>query len=517
MNGISFFVPIFADDNVETTPMQVGRKSNVTWVVFRLKCNFLILIKTMAKAGFWLRGATGKLAGSALQKGADGSTIIREIVQPTNPKTENQKIQRIIMTTVMQAYSQMKAITDHSFEGVTAGAATMSMFMKYNLNMLRQKVATGVEQGEDIETMYHFCPTGAKIFAPNDYIISQGTLPGIGVVYSSNIPGAAVASAFAGIELPQNTYRSLIDAYGLRRGDQITLISVQGNNQAQTKFYFARIILDPTNADGTQASLDSPLVADGAINLPSPRNEGEFAGLIYGNGKLFYSFVTNQSVSTAGVIVSRKSDNGKWLRSACTLKMREDTILIDGFSLGYCLSNFNATEIGTLSNRMLNNAGTGHVVEDSGSTKTIIMFTETPHPDDPAPVRDTRHVIVRTYMKDGLLIAVDDNGKECVVMCKDAASAGYGKFYKTLDTMCNKALIVANWTGFPADADTDEKKNNWLEANYFTPVESTYYEGGRPMPESEENRIRAEEMDAAIDWGFGMQVIAFGTPVVTEW
>ena len=56
----------------------------------------------MAKAGFWLRGATGKLAGSALQKGANGETIIREIVEPTNPQTESQQIQRIVMTTVMQ-------------------------------------------------------------------------------------------------------------------------------------------------------------------------------------------------------------------------------------------------------------------------------------------------------------------------------------------------------------------------------------------------------------------------------
>lgn len=423
------------------------------------------------------------------------------------------------MTTVMQAYSQMKSITDHSFEGVTAGAATMSMFMKYNLNMLRQKVATGVEQGEDIETMYHFCPTGAKVFAPNDYIISQGTLPGIGVVYANTIPGAAVASAFAGIELPQNTYRSLIDAYGLRRGDQITLISVQGNNQAQTKFYFARIILDPTNADGSQASLDSPLVVDGAINLPSPRNEGEFAGLIFNDGKLFYSFVTNQSVSTAGVIVSRKSDNGKWLRSACTLKMREDTILIDGFSLGYCLSNFSATEIGTRSNRMLNNAGTGHVVEDSGTTKTIIMYTATPHPDDPLPKPDTEHVIVRTYMKDGLLVAVDDNGKEWVVTMKDSSSAAYAKTWKTLGSLCTKALIVANWTGFPADADTDEEKGDWLDANYVSPVMEVFWEEGasQAMPTEKENRLRAEQIAAAVEWGFSMETLLSGTPTVTEW
>lgn len=68
MLAVSIIVLIFAADNVETTPIQLGRKPHATWVVLRLKCNFLILIKTMAKAGFWLRGATGKLAGQPFRK-----------------------------------------------------------------------------------------------------------------------------------------------------------------------------------------------------------------------------------------------------------------------------------------------------------------------------------------------------------------------------------------------------------------------------------------------------------------
>lgn len=51
----------------------------------------------MAKTGFWLHGATGKLAGATMSKGANGETIMREVVTPKNPKTEGQSIQRIIM------------------------------------------------------------------------------------------------------------------------------------------------------------------------------------------------------------------------------------------------------------------------------------------------------------------------------------------------------------------------------------------------------------------------------------
>lgn len=463
----------------------------------------------MAKVGFWLRGATGTLAGSALQKGADGNTIIREIVKPTNPQTESQKIQRIIMTTVMQAYSNMKAITDHSFEGVTPGSATMAKFMSYNLNVLRQYVATQVEQGADIETLYHFCPTGMRLFAPNSYIISEGSLPAVPVVYSSSVPGAAVASAYAGIALPANTYRSFLETYGLRRGDQITLISVQGNTQALTKFYFARIILDPTNPDGSQASLDSPLVADGAINLPSPRNEGEFAGLVYGNGSLFYSFNAGQMVTTAGVIVSRK-ENDKWLRSPCTLIANEDSVLFDAYSLGYCLSNFNSTEIGTLNNRILNNAGQGAVVRDTVNASTFIMYKRTQI--DVAEVRDVPVEVVRTEMLGGLLVAYDAQGNYYPIICMNSSSAGYGKFWKTKGSMVARNLIVANWTGFPSDVTTEEQKTAWLQdtSHSLSPTRTVYTSD----TEATESAI---DMQKALNYGFSMETLVFGTPVATAW
>lgn len=47
----------------------------------------------MAKAGFWLQGAQGKLAGSSISASPNG-TIIREIVKPSNPNTEGQVNQR---------------------------------------------------------------------------------------------------------------------------------------------------------------------------------------------------------------------------------------------------------------------------------------------------------------------------------------------------------------------------------------------------------------------------------------
>ncbi len=67
------------------------------------------------KTGFWLKGGKGKLAGATVYQ-QNGETVMREVVSPTNPKTEKQIIQRIVMHTVMQSYSKMKDISDESGE-----------------------------------------------------------------------------------------------------------------------------------------------------------------------------------------------------------------------------------------------------------------------------------------------------------------------------------------------------------------------------------------------------------------
>jgi len=95
------------------------------------------------KTGFWLRGGNGKLAGATVYQDGQGNTVMREVVSPSNPKTRAQMIQRIVMHTVMQAYSKMKEICDHSLEGVKKGQETMSLFMKENV----QKCLALAEEG----------------------------------------------------------------------------------------------------------------------------------------------------------------------------------------------------------------------------------------------------------------------------------------------------------------------------------------------------------------------------------
>ena len=115
----------------------------------------------MSKVVFWLKGSTGKLAGTTLYKGANGETIQREV-----------------MSTVGAAYSVMKAICDHSFEGTKKGQETMSLFMSENIQKCRAAIEEMQSQGVAFLNMYSFVPVGMKrAFAPNQYLVAMGSLP----------------------------------------------------------------------------------------------------------------------------------------------------------------------------------------------------------------------------------------------------------------------------------------------------------------------------------------------------
>ena len=319
----------------------------------------------MAKAGFWLRGAKGKLAGASIGKGSQGGTVIREIVSPKNPKTTAQMIQRIIWNTCIQAYVKFKELADHSFEGVTPGSACQQEFMRLNVRDLRNSVGVAIQNGVSTSAINDFIPVGSTELAHNTYVISKGSLP---VITLADDEADAVSNVLAATA---NTYAGVAEALGLQRGDQITLVQIANiNGAAQMKY--ARVILDPINADGTQAEMSVAFVTDGAINLPSPRNTGEFARIAYdaeAGGVSFALVSTNNSVLGAAAIASRLNSDKTWLRSNSEITFK--------LSAGYIYSLEEAlamTQAGvqTLSDLYLNNAGQGLVANfDEGGSSSV--------------------------------------------------------------------------------------------------------------------------------------------------
>lgn len=311
--------------------------------------------------------ARGKV-GSLVFSRNNGKQIVRsraEVVK--NPQTEKQMVQRIILNTIAQAYSRMSPITDHSFEGIQTGQASMSFFMHRNMDSLRQKVANEIQAGGDFYNVTAFVPVGSNEFAVNDFVIAKGTLPEVKTIMQG------IASTKAAVALATNTYQGVLDEYGLNRGDQLTFVCTQGSRPDNTQFYFVRVILDPQNADGSQADLSSPFITEGSINLPNKRNEGLFGSLEYADGKILYGFNT-QLLTSSAVIVSREKSDGTWARSNATLLTSDDRLAGFFKSLGECLEMLQSGGVNTLSARYLNNAGVGRLAE-IGSGAGITLTT----------------------------------------------------------------------------------------------------------------------------------------------
>lgn len=304
----------------------------------------------MSKGNMLLGHARGKV-GSLVFSRSNGQQVTRAKADVVaNPQTEAQTIQRIFLNTCAQAYSNMSAIVDHSFEGVKKGQDCMSFFMKANLNAIRTRVAQLIADGYTKEEIFEFSPLGSNFFAPNAYLISKGKLPSVAVVDAS-------ADAEMKFALSANTYEGVINDYGLQRGDQLTFCLLVSDGNGNQSFKFARVILDPKESDGTDADLSTEFVNGGAFVKPNPLNEGVIGALTYGNSAVTFGEASGY-LRAAAVIVSRKGENDEWQRSTTYLALNESSADVQ-YSLQYCIDIFQSGGIVTENPRYLNNAVRG--------------------------------------------------------------------------------------------------------------------------------------------------------------
>lgn len=216
---------------------------------------------------------------------------------------------------------------------------------------LRRRIRQLIQSGYTLEEINGFLPLKEKGFVANEYQLSMGSLPRIQAAWG-DADGVIVA-------ITENTYQAVINALGLQRGDQLTFLVLDepfggSGSDKYVGFHYARVILDPTNADGTSAPLSSAFLTDGAINLPSVRNEGSLTISIDSTG-LHFSNGDNTLLGVA-VIASREAENGKWLRSTEYLAVEG----VEGYSLQMCIDAAKAgttTAISMPSSVYLNNAG----------------------------------------------------------------------------------------------------------------------------------------------------------------
>lgn len=302
----------------------------------------------MAKDNIFLGFGRGKV-GDLVMYRAGGTQITRARNRsPRNPQTPLQLLQRVCMKTCSAAYSMLQEITNHSFQGRMEGTASQSRFTELNIKYFRGLLSEEIEGGNPEQILSclktNFAAKASSLPEFNPYEVSEGSMNSQRVQFINGLFGLCFKVPVTGAAAATLTYQQVCDGLGLSRGDQITFLCLSVDDSGENDidlgqfngFRYARVILEPNDSD-----MESLFLADGAVNKPNPRNEGNVtlafvpaagdvpAHLTFSiEGIATAAYLVN-SVGAAAVISSRLS-GGIWQRSSQALVLRPSTLTVTG-------------------------------------------------------------------------------------------------------------------------------------------------------------------------------------------
>ena len=271
-----------------------------------------------SKGFFGIRtGSTKNFTFSELH----GEQITKERVSKVkNPRTISQMRQRMLMATIGAAYSYLKAIADHSFEGKTVGQMCMSEFMRLNLNKFR-------DAAQDSNAAYAMNAYGDKLINPMRYILAKGSLPAL----------PYVANTSNQIELSYNvedvsTAEKVYDAMGIKKGDMLTFCWVIGNTSlvagvfkyTPIQFNIVRLKADKLGAVATPHD---------AFSFESNHTDLDI-NIVFDKNVLKLT----TTLANFGAVIQSRQNAGTWLRSDATMVGNKS--IIAGVSVGNQLATY---------------------------------------------------------------------------------------------------------------------------------------------------------------------------------
>lgn len=293
--------------------------------------------------------ARGKV-GDLVFTRRNGQQVTRPRVREVaNPKTEGQQIQRMIFASVVAAYSRMKSITDHSFEGYKYGADSQARFMSVNLKRLRAYYPTSIDPAAYADAravdLMAFALPNDRAMAGVGLIVSDGTIPAPAVIV-----GAGMLDGWGDDSIGEgNSIADTLASIGAVPGDQLTIIGLLANGL----FVKSRYVVD---VNATSEQLAAAWTNDGsAAAFDAAKTDVGYLRLNVSGGHL-EPFTADDDHVAAALIISRRDASGKWLRSpAYLINATEEA---PQYQADYALPywQFEGTDIVTDDPRFLNNA-----------------------------------------------------------------------------------------------------------------------------------------------------------------
>lgn len=257
-----------------------------------------------SKGFFGLRsGSTKNFTFSEL----NGQQITKErVYKVKNPRTLQQMRQRMVMATVSAAYSYLKEICDHSFEGFGVGSPCMSEFMRLNLDALKAKA-------QNDAAVIAFNAYQDKNINPVPFMVSKGSLNEIVPTIAENKLSWITAKGNADTTTAEGIYAAL----GLNQGDMVTFILCGGDFVSNAALTFAPQPLAITRLHANKQGAVSSLA--NAFTVES-NNQGNI-NVDFSLGTNIVFEATCDKLVMGAVIISRKAAD-KWLRSNATMVVK---------------------------------------------------------------------------------------------------------------------------------------------------------------------------------------------------
>ncbi len=219
----------------------------------------------------------GKVGDVVYRVNGQTNTVSQKPSSVTNPKSLPQQMQRMYMATAAVAYSQMRAICDHSFEGVSGKQGNQAEFLRRNVRFLAGQNSA-------------FNLKGNPYMVPNYLQISKGSLKSmaleeisriadvvgkdpvtnkdflfLGAVFKSSILNKLITKGAAADKIPVTgfvgpTVKEFCDAFGIKYGSQITFVlnyvpqnysefEFETEYQFETRFKYCRIVFKTDKLD----------------------------------------------------------------------------------------------------------------------------------------------------------------------------------------------------------------------------------------------------------------------------
>lgn len=219
----------------------------------------------------------GKVGDVVYRVNGQTNTVSQKPSSVSNPKSLSQQLQRMYMATAAVAYSQMKAICDHSFEGMSGKQGNQAEFLRRNVRLLAGQTNS-------------FNLKGNPYMMPNYLQISKGSLKSMaleavfpftrsvgkdpvtnkdfqffGAAFKSSLLNKLITKGASAKTIPVNgfvgpTVKQFCDAFGIKYGSQITFVlnyvpngctefSLESETQLETRFKYCRIVLKADKLD----------------------------------------------------------------------------------------------------------------------------------------------------------------------------------------------------------------------------------------------------------------------------